>query len=183
MNAENAPPEVAQEAGMEEEKHDVTLEADEPARASVLREPAPTIAAAEDDAGIGARVTAVFTAAEKAGQHIVSLAREEAEDIKREARAEAEAYLRERKLQADVEVEKIFADARARADVIEAEARARAQQVEDAARVRKERLREEARLVEERIAWVKEGLVEVSERIDQVFIASDSLVGQSGEDS
>jgi hypothetical protein len=54
--------------------------------------------------------------------------------------------------------------------VIEDEARMAARQVEDDARVRKERLREEARLIEERIQWAKEGLVEVDERIQQVFL-------------
>ena len=77
---------------------------------------APEMGASEDDQGIGARVTAVFTAAEKAGQHIVTLAREEADDILRQARAEADAYLREQKLQADKEVEQIFADARRKAE-------------------------------------------------------------------
>lgn len=168
MNAKEAPPEAVREKGAEEEAQQVE---------------APAAGASEDDQGIGVRVTAVFTAAEKAGQHIVSLAREEAEDILRQAKAEAEAYRREQKLDADKEVEQIFADARAKADVIEAQARTRAQEVEDDARVRKERLREEARLIEERIAWVVEGLSEVTERIDQVFVATDSIVGRSEKES
>jgi hypothetical protein len=172
MNAEKASAGSAQEVGMEDEQHDF---------AEAPQAAAPE--APEDDSGIGARVTAVFTAAEKAGQHIVSLSREEAEDIKREARAEAEAYLRERKLEADIEVEKIFAEARSKAEAIEAEARTRAQQVEDDSRVRKERLREEARLIEERIAWAKEGLVEVSVRIEQVFLENEPLALQSDKDS
>jgi hypothetical protein len=179
MNAEKAPPEAAQEEGMEDEQHNAA----EAPQAAAPEESTLTPGASEDDSGIGARVTAVFTAAEKAGQHIVSLSREEAEDIKREARAEAEAYLRERKLEADIEVEKIFAEARSKAEVIEAEARTRAQQVEDDARVRKDRLREEARLIEERVAWAKEGLVEVSDRIEQVFLENESLALQSDKDS
>jgi hypothetical protein len=183
MKAEKAPPEVAQEEGMEEEQHGGAPEAEEAVEVSASEEAVRAAEPSEDDAGIGARVTAVFTAAEKAGQHIVSLSREEAEDIKREARAEAEAYLRERKLEADVEVQKIFADARSKADVIEAEARTRAQQVEDDARVRKERLREEARLIEERIAWAKEALAEAGDRIEQVFLEGDSLIAQSEKDA
>jgi cell division septum initiation protein DivIVA len=168
MNAKEAPPtpdvdEVA------EEEHEVEALAAE-------------VETSEDDQGIGARVTAVFTAAEKAGQHIVSLAREEAEDIRRQARAEAEAYLREQKLQADKDVEQIFADARRKAEAIEEEARVSSRQVEDDARVRKERLREEARLIEERIAWAKEGLIEVNDRLGQVFL-DEPLALQSEADS
>jgi cell division septum initiation protein DivIVA len=124
----------------------------------------------EGDQGIGARVTAVFTAAEKAGQHIVTLAREEANDILREARVEAEAYLKQQRLEADREVERILADARRRGEAIEDAARNGSRQVEDDARVRKERLREETRLIEERIGWAKEGLREVSDRIAEVFL-------------
>jgi len=152
MNAKEASPEAAVDEEVEE------LEAQ---------------AADAEDQGIGARVTAVFTAAEKAGQHIVSLAREEAEDILRQAKAEAEAYLREQKLQADKDVEQIFSEARRKAGAIEEEARVAARQVEDDARVRKERLREEARLIEERIAWAKEGLSEVKDRIEQVFLENE----------
>ncbi|HEY7003965.1 MAG TPA: hypothetical protein VH281_06760 [Gaiellaceae bacterium] len=163
MNAGELPPEELEE---------------EPGEASAAaREPE-----ASDDQGIGARVTAVFTAAEKAGQHIVTLAREEADDVRRQAGAEAEAYLREQRLEADKEVETIFAEARKKADMIEAEARARARQVEDDARVRKERLREEARLIEERIAWAKEGLVEVNERLEQVFLDNEPVAAQSDSD-
>jgi hypothetical protein len=165
MNAEELSPE-----DLDDQREDPST----PAAQATAPEPA-----SDDDQGIGARVTAVFTAAEKAGQHIVTLAREEADDIRREARAEAEAYLREQRLEADKEVQKIFADARKKADVIEAEARSRAQQVEDDARVRKDRLREEARLIEERIAWAKEGLVEVDERLQEVFLDSEPLAARS----
>jgi F0F1-type ATP synthase membrane subunit b/b' len=166
MNANGAPPEAPVEQGVEEQVGAT-----------------PEVEASEDDSGIGARVTAVFTAAEKAGQHIVTLAREEAEDIRREARAEADAYLREQKLQADKEVEQIFADARRKAESIEEDSRIAARQVEDDARVRKERLREEARLIEERIAWAKEGLGEVNDRLEEVFLESEPLALQPNSDS
>ena len=167
MNAKEAPPEVVEDevAGVEE----------------VEAPPAPE-AESSEDAGIGARVTAVFTAAEKAGQHIVTLAREEADDIIRQARAEAEAYNREQKLNVDQEIEGVFAEARRKAEAIEGEARVAARQVEDDARVRKERLREEARLIQERIDWAKEGLSEVNERLEQVFL-DESLAQQSENDS
>jgi cell division septum initiation protein DivIVA len=166
MNAKELPPE----------------DVDEPVGEAAAPE-TPSGGSAEDDQGIGARVTAVFTAAEKAGQHIVTLAREEAEDIRREARAEAEAYLREQRLDADKEVEKIFAEARKKAEAIESQARAAAMQVEDDARVRKERLREEARLIEERIGWAKEGLAEVHDRLEQVFLDNEPLAAQSEPES
>jgi predicted ATPase len=169
MNAKEAPPEAAVDEGVEEEQE--------------VEAPAAEVVTSDDDQGIGARVTAVFTAAEKAGQHIVTLAREEAEDIRRQARAEAEAYQREQKLQADKEVQQIFSDARRKADAIEEEARIASRQVEDDARVRKERLREEARLIEERIAWAKEGLVEVNDRLEQVFLENEPLSLQSETDS
>ena len=169
MNAKEAPPEAAVDEGVEEEQE--------------VEAPTAEVETSDDDQGIGARVTAVFTAAEKAGQHIVTLAREEAEDIRRQARAEAEAYQREQKLQADKEVQQIFSDARRKADAIEEEARIASRQVEDDARVRKERLREEARLIEERIAWAKEGLVEVNDRIEQVFLENEPLALQSETDS
>jgi F0F1-type ATP synthase membrane subunit b/b' len=159
MNVKSAPPEETVEGQSGEEPEEAPF----------------TEPQSVEDQGIGARVTAVFTAAEKAGQHIVSLARSEAEDILREARAEAEAYKQQRKLEADQDVERIFAEARRKADGIEEDARVRARQVEDDARVRKERLREEARLVEERIDWVKEGLREVSDRIQQVYLAGEPL--------
>jgi ribonuclease Y len=167
MNAKGAQPEAPVDEEVEEQQIEAT----------------PEVEASEDDSGIGARVTAVFTAAEKAGQHIVTLAREEAEDIRREARAEADAYLREQKLQADKEVEQIFAEARRKADAIEDEARTASRQVEDGARVRKERLREEARLIEERITWAKEGLAEVNERLEQVFLENEPLASQPDTDS
>jgi hypothetical protein len=168
MNAKQAPPEAAVAEGTEE--------GDRETQASEAGAP-------EDDQGIGARVTAVFTAAEKAGQHIVTLAREEAEDILREARAESEAYLREQKLQADKEVEQIYADARRKADAIEQGARASAQQVEDDARVRKQRLREEARLIEERVQWAKQGLSEVDERLQEIFLDNEPLALPPDSDS
>ena len=45
------------------------------------------------------------------------------------------------------------------------------------------RLREEARLIEERIAWAKEGLAEVSDRIEQVFLENEPITSQPGSDS
>jgi hypothetical protein len=44
--------------------------------------------------------------------------------------------------------------------------------------VRKERLREEARLIEERITWAKEGLGEVNDRLEQVFLENEPVALQ-----
>ena len=44
--------------------------------------------------------------------------------------------------------------------------------------MRKDRLREEARLIEERIAWAKEGLGEVNDRLGEVFLENEPLASQ-----
>jgi hypothetical protein len=54
--------------------------------------------------------------------------------------------------------------------------------VEDDARIRKERLREEARLIEERVAWAKDGLTEVDERLQQVFLDNETPAPPSETD-
>jgi cell division septum initiation protein DivIVA len=126
--------------------------------------PAPPEGEAEDS-GIGERVNAVFTAAEKAAQHMVAMAREEGDDIRRQARAEADALAKQLRLEADREVERILADAREQGEAVIEEGRVAARRVEDDARIRRERLREEIRLLEERIAWAHEGLREVTLRL------------------
>ncbi len=70
---------------------------------------------------IGPRVTAVFTAAEKAAQHIVDMAREEADDVRRRAEAEAETLLTQRRYQAEEDAARLVAEARApgRADPVQ----------------------------------------------------------------
>ena len=126
--------------------------------------PAPREGEAEDS-GIGERVNAVFTAAEKAAQHIVDMAREEGDDIRRQARAEADLLAKQLRLEADREVERILADAREHGEEIIEEARGAARKVEDDARIRNTRLREEIHLLEDRIAWAHEGLREVTLRL------------------
>ena len=123
---------------------------------------APPDEAVADDNGIGERVNAVFTAAEKAAQHILTMAREEGEDIRRQAWSPRRS--RSSHASRPSGVERILADAHAQADVIKSEAEAQARKVVDDGR-RKERLREEARLIEDRIVWAHEGLREVSARL------------------
>jgi hypothetical protein len=114
---------------------------------------------------IGPRVTAVFTAAEKAAQHIVEMAREEAEDVRRRAEAEAETYLTQRRFQAEEEAARLVAEARAQADQIRSAAEETARQMEESARRRVVRIREETKLMEERVEWAREGLRDVADRL------------------
>jgi hypothetical protein len=114
---------------------------------------------------IGPRVTAVFTAAERAAQHIVDMAREEADDVRRRAEAEAETHLTQRRFQAEEEAARLVAEARAQADQIRASAEEAARQTEESARRREVRIREETRLLEERVEWAREGLRDVAERL------------------
>ncbi|HEY7196582.1 MAG TPA: hypothetical protein VH306_05315 [Gaiellaceae bacterium] len=119
---------------------------------------------------IGPRVTAVFTAAEKAAQHIVTMAREEAEDVRRRAEAEAEALLTQRRYQAEEEAARIVAEARMQADQIQATAEEEARQIEETARRRELRIREESRLLAERIEWARDGLRDVGERLREAEV-------------
>lgn len=118
--------------------------------------------------GVGARVTAVFTAAEKAAEHIMSLAREEADDVRRRVHAEIDTYRQECRNTAEQEAQRIIQAAHERAGQIERDARAAADELERAARERRNRLVEETHLVEERVEWAREGLREVMSRLEQV---------------
>jgi cell division septum initiation protein DivIVA len=123
----------------------------------------------EPEFGAGARVDAVFVAAEKAAAHILALAREEADEVRRQARGEAEAIARQQRTELDQEVERVLADARRQGEEIREQARVEAAKIEDVALVRKARLREEVRLLEERAEWAREGLREVTLRLGEVF--------------
>src|SRR5215216_2782466 len=68
-----------------------------------------------DSQGIGTRVSAVFTAAEKAANDMLTLAREQAEDILRKAEAEAASYASHRRSQAEEEARHVLAEAEAEA--------------------------------------------------------------------
>jgi cell division septum initiation protein DivIVA len=118
--------------------------------------------------GVGARVTAVFTAAEKAAEHIMSLAREEADDVRRRAHAEIDTYRQECRNTAEQEAQRIIQAAHDSAGLIERDARAAADELERAARERRNRLLEETHLIEERVEWAREGLREVVGRLEQV---------------
>jgi hypothetical protein len=114
---------------------------------------------------IGPRVTAVFTAAERAAQHIVDMAREEANDVRRRAEAEAETHLTQRRYQAEGEAARLVAEARVQAEQIRSAAEEEARQIQESARRRELRIREETRLLEERVEWATEGLRDVAARL------------------
>lgn len=119
-----------------------------------------------DSRNIGPRVGAVFTAAEKAAQHIMAIAREEADDLRRQAQAEAESYLEERRKAADEEAQKVLVEAEAEAHAIRHAARESARRIEEDARKEADRAREEIDLLRERADWAREGLREAVSRLE-----------------
>jgi hypothetical protein len=121
-----------------------------------------------DDKGIGARVASVFTAAEKAAEHIMALAREEADDLRRRTQVEADTYREECRNAAEQEAQRIIADAHARAEEIQRQARSAGAEIERVAREKRARLVEETHLIEERVTWAREGLRDVLARLEQV---------------
>jgi hypothetical protein len=118
--------------------------------------------------GVGARVSAVFTAAEKAAEHILSLAREEADDVRRRAQAEMETYRQESRNTAEQEAQRVIEAGHARAEELEREARMATEEIEKGMRERRNRLLEEMHLLEERVEWAREGLLEVINRLEEV---------------
>jgi hypothetical protein len=120
-------------------------------------------------AEISARVSAVFTAAEKAAQHVLTMAREEADDIRRRAHADVEAMRTQLRAEAAQEAARLVDQARVEAEAIRAEAREAAGRVDAESDARKLRLREEVRLLGERIDWAHDGLREVAARLDGLF--------------
>jgi vacuolar-type H+-ATPase subunit H len=138
-----------------------------------MPEQATPFAATGDDssssAEISARVSAVFTAAEKAAQHMLTMAREEADDVRRKAHSDGEALRAQLRLEAEQEVRHLIDQARQEADAIKEEAREAASRVQVEAEARKLRLREEVRLIGERIDWAHDGLREVAARLDGLF--------------
>jgi hypothetical protein len=138
-----------------------------------LPDQADRIAANGEDgsasAEISARVSAVFTAAEKAAQHMLTMAREEADDIRRKAHSDGDALRAQLRVEGEQEAARLVEQVRAEAESIKQEARDAARRVEAEADARKLRLREEIRLIGERIDWAHDGLREVAARLDGLF--------------
>ncbi len=140
-----------------------TAQPNEPERLTTPPGAARDAGAVEVD--IGPRVTAVFTAAERAAQHIVDMAREEAEDVRRRAEVDAESHATQRRYQAEEEAARLVAEARSQAEQIRSSAEEEARQTHESARRREVRIREETRLLEERVEWAREGLRDVADRL------------------
>lgn len=121
-----------------------------------------------DSAGIGTRVSAVFTAAEKAANDMLHLAREQSDDIRRKAEAEAATLVSTRRSQAEEDARRILAEAEAEAHRIRHEARETAREIEETGRRREQRVREETDLLLDRVDWAREGLDEVVTRLQDV---------------
>ena len=125
-------------------------------------------------AGLGPRVTAVFTAAEQAADHIVEMARAEAEDMRRRVEIEIDRYRREQRALSEAESREIVAAARAEADSIRTEARTEAEAIESAARTREQWTDEGIRLLVERAEWARRGLHEVVSTLSELAVLSPS---------
>jgi hypothetical protein len=121
-----------------------------------------------ESAGIGTRVSAVFTAAEKAANDVLNLAREQSDDIRRKAEAEAETHLSQRRSDAQADAMRVLAEAEAEAHRIRQTARDNAREIEDAARRREQRVREETDLLLDRVDWAREGIDDVISRLEDV---------------
>ena len=120
-------------------------------------------------AGLGPRVTAVFTAAEQAADHIVKMAREEVVDLRSRVEADLEAFRRERRAAAEEEAREIVSAARSEAESIRREASITAAAIEEVARTREQWVTDGIRLLTERAEWGRRGLEEVLERL-QPFV-------------
>lgn len=121
-----------------------------------------------DSHGIGTRVSAVFTAAEKAANDMLQLARAQADDILLKAEAEAATHVSERRSRAEEEARRVVAEAEAEAQKIRYSARENAREIEEAARRREKRVREETDHLLDRVEWAREGIDEVIARLQDV---------------
>jgi vacuolar-type H+-ATPase subunit H len=133
-----------------------------------------------DPAGLGPRVTAVFTAAEQAADHILRMAREEVEDLRRSAEAEIDSFRAQRRSEAEREAREIVDGARNEAEAIRREAREVARTIEGAARRREQWINEGIRLMVERVEWGRRGLDEVLTRLADLAVRPLPEVDESG---
>ena len=136
-------------------------------RSERLSSPAPEPTTFQPDPeGIGSRVSAVFTKAEQAADHILRVAQEEADDMRRRAEAEMELYRGAHRLACDREAREVLDAARAEAEAIRAQATDAARATEAAARVRAQRIEEGVRLMIEQAEWARQGLSDALTRLD-----------------
>jgi cell division septum initiation protein DivIVA len=149
----------------------------------------PSQPASGSYADIGERVAGVLAAAETAAnqiredarasaEEILSLAREEAEALRRDTdaydadtRAAVESYASNRRREVDQELQKQLADGETQARATRQAAEAMARQIEDDARRHGQALREETRSVEERLKKAAQGLRRMTKEIDELLEA------------
>jgi hypothetical protein len=142
-------------------------------------------------ADIGERVAGVLAAAETAAtqiredarasaEEVLSIAREEAEALRREAsaydadtRAAVESYASDRRREVDQEVSKQLADSENQARATRQAAEAMARQIEEDAKRRGEALRGESRAVEERLKKAAQGLRRMTAEIEELLGAKE----------
>jgi cell division septum initiation protein DivIVA len=138
-------------------------------------------------ADIGERVAGVLAAAETASlqiredarasaEEILSLARDEAEALRREAaaydadtRAAVESYASDRRREVDEDVHEQLADSERQARATREAAEAMARQIEDEARRRGQALRDESQAVEERLQKAAQGLRRMTAGIEELL--------------
>ena len=142
-------------------------------------------------ADIGERVAGVLAAAETAANQIredargsadeiLSIARDEAEALRRDAsaydtdtRAAVESYASDRRREVDENVHQLLADAESQARATRQAAEAMARQIEDDAKRRGQALREESRTVEERLKKAAQGLRRMTAEIEELLGAPE----------
>lgn len=138
-------------------------------------------------ADIGERVAGVLAAAETAAtqiredarasaEEVLSLAREEAEALRRDAaaydadtREAVEAYASNRRREIDEDVQRQLADSEAQARATRQAAEAMARQIEEEAKRRGQALRDESRAVEERLKKAAQGLRRMTAEIEELL--------------
>jgi hypothetical protein len=138
-------------------------------------------------ADIGERVAGVLAAADSAAiqirddarasaEEVLSIARDEAESLRRDAaaydsdtRAAVESYASDRRREIDQEVEKQRADSEQQARATRQASEAMARQIEEDARRRGQALRDESRSVEERLKKAAQGLRRMTAEIEELL--------------
>jgi cell division septum initiation protein DivIVA len=150
----------------------------------------PSQPAASSYADIGERVAGVLAAAETAANQIrkdarasaeemLSIAREEAEALRRDAtvydadtRAAVDSYASNRRREVDEQVQKQLVDSEAQARATRQAAEAMARQIEEDARRRAHALHDESRAVEERLKKAAQGLRRMTAEIEELLGAT-----------
>ena len=153
--------------------------------------PDPSSQPTSSYADIGERVAGVLAAAETAAhqiredarssaEEVLSIAREEADALRRDAsaydadtRAAVDSYASDRRREVDQTVSKQLADSENQARATRQAAEAMARQIEEDAKRRGVALREESRAVEERLKKAAQGLRRMTAEIEELLGGKD----------